>query len=111
MAAVAPSSPGTAQLVYGSNNWSTQVIGTTPSYLTVRDWRLASGLPFTDSDIRSATRVALLGQTVALNLFGDDDPVDKIIRIKGSPYLVLGVLAAKGQSPQRGAMPRASSSA
>src|SRR5512139_3782313 len=68
VAAAAPSAPGTAQLVYGSNNWSTQVIGTTPSYLTVRDWRLASGIPFTDSDIRSATRVALLGQTVAQNL-------------------------------------------
>lgn len=96
--AAAPSSPGTAQLVYGPNNWSTQVIGTTPNFLMVRDWRLASGMPFTDSDIRSATRVALLGQTVAKNLFGDDDPVDKTIRIKNSPYLVLGVLAAKGQS-------------
>ena len=96
--AAAPSSPGTAQLVYGANNWSTQVIGTTPSYLAVRDWRLAAGIPFTDSDIRSATRVALLGQTVAQNLFGDEDPVDKPIRIKNSPYLVLGVLSAKGQS-------------
>jgi putative ABC transport system permease protein len=96
--AAAPSSPGTAQLVYGPNNWSTQVIGTNPNFLTVRDWRLASGMSFTDSDIRSATRVALLGQTVAKNLFGDDDPVDKTIRIKNSPYLVLGVLAAKGQS-------------
>jgi putative ABC transport system permease protein len=98
MAAAAPSSPGTAQLVYGPNNWSTQVIGTTPNYLAVRDWQLASGIPFTDSDIRSATRVALIGQTVALNLFGDEDPVDKTIRIKNSPYLVLGVLSAKGQS-------------
>lgn len=96
--AVAPSAPGTAQLVYGPNNWSTQVIGTTPSFLTVRDWRLASGMPFTESDIRSATRVALLGQTVAQSLFGDEDPVDKTIRIKNSPYLVLGVLAGKGQS-------------
>ena len=98
VAAAAPSAPGTAQLVYGPNNWSTQVIGTTPSYLTVRDWRLASGIPFTDSDIRAATRVALLGQTVAQNLFADEDPVDKTIRIRNSPYLVLGVLAAKGQS-------------
>ena len=98
VAAAAPSAPGAAQLVYGASNWSTQVIGTTPSYLTVRDWRLASGIPFTDSDIRSATRVALLGQTVAQNLFGDEDPVDKTIRIKNSPYVVLGVLAAKGQS-------------
>ncbi len=98
VAAVAPSSPGTAQLVYGSNNWSTQVIGTLPSFLTVRDWRLSAGFAFADSDVRSATRVALLGQTVARNLFGDEDPVGKTIRIRNSPYLVLGVLAAKGQS-------------
>jgi putative ABC transport system permease protein len=98
VAAVAPSSPGTAQLVYGPNNWSTQVVGSTPSFLTVRDWKLASGFPFTDSDIRSATRVALLGQTVAQNLFGDEEPVGKTIRIRNSPYVVLGVLAAKGQS-------------
>lgn len=96
--AVAPASPGVAQLVYGPNNWSTQVIGTTPSYLQVRDWQLSAGSVFTDSDIRSATRVALLGQTVAQNLFGDDSPVDKTIRIKNSPYVVLGVLAGKGQS-------------
>ncbi len=98
VAAAAPSSPGTAQMVYGSNNWSTQIIGTTPSYLAVRDWRLSSGFPFTDSDVRSATRVALLGQTVAKNLFGDEDPVGQTLRIKNSPYVVLGVLAAKGQS-------------
>ena len=96
--AAAPSSPGSAQLVYGSSNWSTQITGTTPSLLAVRDWRLAAGFPFTDSDIRAATRVALLGQTVKQNLFGDEDPVGKIIRIKNSPYVVLGVLAPKGQS-------------
>ena len=98
VAAVAPSMPGTAQLVYGPNNWSTQVMGTTPSFLVVRDWQLSSGSAFTDTDVRSATRVALLGQTVVQNLFGDDDPVGKTLRIKNSPYVVLGVLAAKGQS-------------
>ncbi len=98
LAAVAPSSPGVAQLVYGPNNWSTSVYGTTPSYLQVRDWGVASGSAFTDTDVRSATRVALLGQTVAHNLFGDEDPVNKTIRIKNSPYVVLGVLSAKGQS-------------
>ena len=98
VAAVAPSSPGTAQLVYGSNNWSTQVYGTTPAYLAVRDWKLAAGFPFTDSDLRSATRVALLGKTVVDNLFGGKDPVGKTIRIKNSPYVVLGTLAPKGQS-------------
>ncbi|MFZ1546939.1 MAG: ABC transporter permease [Candidatus Nitrotoga sp.] len=98
ISAVAPNAPGTAQLVYGSNNWSTQVIGTTPSYLEVRDWKLSAGYPFSDSDVRSATRVAMLGQTVVKNLFGDEDPVGKTIRIKKSPYQVVGVLAMKGQS-------------
>ena len=98
IAAVAPIAPGTAQLVYGSNNWSTMVAGTTPGYLEVRDWSVESGFAFTDSDVRSATRVALLGRTVAQNLFGDTDPVGKTIRIKQSPFLVIGVLAAKGQS-------------
>jgi putative ABC transport system permease protein len=90
--------PGTEQLVYGSNNWSTLVYGTTPSYLQVAAWSLASGAPFTDSDVRSAARVALLGQTVVDTLFGAEDPVGKTVRIKNSPYLVLGVLAPKGQS-------------
>ena len=98
IAAVAPNAPGTAQLVYGPNNWSTQVIGTLPSYLEVRDWALAGGFPFSDSDVRSATRVALLGQTVVKNLFGDEEAVGKTIRIKQSPYQVVGVLAPKGQS-------------
>ena len=98
VSAAAPSSPGTAQLVYGPNNWSTQVMGTTPAILAVRDWKLSAGFPFTDSDIRSATRVALLGKTVVENLFGDEDPIGKTLRIKNSPYVVLGVLAPKGQS-------------
>ncbi len=98
VSAVAPTQPGTAQLVYGANNWSTQVMGTTPSFFVVRDWKLSAGFPFTSTDIRSATRVAVLGKTVADNLFGDEDPVGKTIRIRNSPYVVLGLLAPKGQS-------------
>ncbi|MGB7541081.1 MAG: ABC transporter permease, partial [Burkholderiales bacterium] len=98
IAAVAPVSPGSAQIVYGSNNWSTAVTGTTPSYLDVRAWPIAAGYAFTDSDVRSGTRVALLGRTVVKNLFVDEDPVGKTIRIKQSPFLVIGVLASKGQS-------------
>jgi putative ABC transport system permease protein len=98
IAAVAPVSPGTGQIVYGSNNWSTAVAGSTPSILVVRDWPVSAGYAFTDSDVRAATRVALLGRTVVQNLFGDEDPIGKTIRIKQSPFLVIGVLAAKGQS-------------
>ena len=96
--AVAPILPGTAQVVYGANNWGTNVLGTTPRFLDVRSWSVSAGFPFNDSDLRSATQVALLGHTVVKNLFGDEDPVGKIIRIGRSPYLVMGTLAAKGQS-------------
>jgi putative ABC transport system permease protein len=96
--AVAPVYPGTAQLAYGANNWSTVVSGSTPDYLTVRNWSLDSGHPFEESDVRGATRVVLLGQTVAKNLFGEEDPTGKSIRIKNSPFLVIGLLAPKGQS-------------
>lgn len=96
--AVAPVYPGSAQLAYGSNNWSTVVTGSTPDYLTVRNWTLDSGHPFEESDVRGATRVVLLGQTVAKNLFGEEDPTGKSIRIKNMPFMVIGVLSAKGQS-------------
>lgn len=98
IAATAPVVPGSAQMVYQSSNWYTQILGTTPSFFEVRDWNIEQGYPFTDSDVRGATRVVVLGKTVAQNLFGDEDPVGKTIRIKNSPYIVLGVLASKGQS-------------
>ena len=96
--AVAPVQPGSSQVIYGSNNWNTQVYGTTPSYLDVRDWDIQSGAVFGDAEMRSATRVAILGQTVVQQLFGDEDPVGKTIRIRNSPFVVIGVLARKGQS-------------
>lgn len=95
--AVAPIHPGSAQVVYGPNNWNTSVIGTTPGYLDARSWPVISGNAFTDSDVRSATRVALIGKTAADNLFGDEDPVGKTFRIRQSPFVVLGTLAVKGQ--------------
>jgi putative ABC transport system permease protein len=98
VAEVAPVVPGTAQIVYGSSNWSTSVYGTLPSFMTVREWPIESGAPFTDADVRGSTRVVLIGKTVALNLFGEEDPIGKTIRIKQSPYIVIGVLSAKGQS-------------
>ncbi len=72
--------------------------GTTPAFLEVREWPVISGEAFSDSDVRSATRVLLMGQTVARNLFGDENPVGKMVRVKNSPFLVLGILASKGQS-------------
>ena len=98
IAAVAPVAPGAAQLVAGSANWSTMVTGTTPAYLDVRDWEVERGSAFSAADVRAQTRVALLGATVARNLFGDESPEGRTIRIKGSPFTVIGVLAPKGQS-------------
>ncbi len=98
VAAVAPSSRGTAQMVYGSNNWSSRIEASSPGFFDVREWSVERGYPFTDADVRNAARVVVLGQTVATNLFGDEDPVGKTIRIKQSPYLVVGVLEKKGQS-------------
>jgi putative ABC transport system permease protein len=95
--AVAPIHPGSAQIVYGPHNWNTGIIGTTPDYLDARSWSIAAGSAFTDSDVRSATRVALIGQTAAQNLFGDEDPVGKTIRIRQSPFVILGMLGLKGQ--------------
>ena len=95
---VAPMLGGVAQIVFGHTNWSTGVQGTTPDVLTVRDWPVESGRGFTDQDVRSATKVCLVGVTVADNLFGGEDPIGQIVRIKNIPFKVLGVLAPKGQS-------------
>jgi putative ABC transport system permease protein len=100
VANVAPVLSGVAQVIYGHENWSTGVVGTTPDMLTVRDWPLAAGRPFTDQDVKSATKVCLLGQTVVDNLFGDMDPVGQFIRINNVPFTVIGILAPKGQSPR-----------
>jgi len=100
VADAAPIHNGVAQIVYGHTNWSTGVIGTTPSLLIVREWELRSGRSFITQDVKSATKVALLGQTVVDNLFGDQNPVGQTIRIKNVPFTVIGVLAKKGQNAQ-----------
>jgi len=72
---VAPTLGGVAQVVFGNQNWSTIVNGTTPEVLEIRDWRLSSGRSFTQQDVDGATKVCLLGQTVVDNLFGGIDPI------------------------------------
>jgi putative ABC transport system permease protein len=97
--AVAPSSRGGSQVVYGNSNWATQVLGTTPDYLSIRDIEMQSGSPFTQQDVDADAKVALLGQTVVDNLFNGNDPVGQVIRIKQVPITVVGTLVPKGQSP------------
>jgi putative ABC transport system permease protein len=94
--AVAPIASRGAQIVYGNQNWSTNVTGTTLDYLTVRSWDIAEGNMFTDDDVNAGTKVCVLGQTLVDNLFSDEDPIGAIIRIRNIPFTVVGVLAVKG---------------
>ncbi len=95
---VAPVQSQTVQLAFGASNWSAQVYGVTPEFMRVRDWAVESGQGISDTDVRSAARVVVLGQVVKKELFGIDDPVGKTVRIKNLPFTVVGVAAAKGQS-------------
>lgn len=91
---------GSGQVVYGNQNWSTLLMGATPELLQIREWPVVLGRSITTSDVDSAAKVCILGQTVARTLFGDEDPTGKMIRIKKVPFTVVGVLPGKGQSPQ-----------
>jgi putative ABC transport system permease protein len=89
------------QIVYGNRNWNGPINGISPSYFTIRDWSFTSGGPFTQTDLESAARVAVIGQTIVGNLFEPgEEPVGAVIRIKNVPFHVIGVLAPKGQSAQ-----------
>jgi putative ABC transport system permease protein len=96
--AVAPSSNTMTQAIYGNANWSTQVTGTSDKFLDVRDWSLASGRNFSESELRAGAAVCLLGETVKQELFGDEDPVGASIRLQNLSSEVIGVLTPKGQS-------------
>ena len=97
--AAAPIVRGSAQVIYADRNWSTSVLGTTADYEYVRDWRVTRGRFLTKQDVDGRTKNALIGTTVADELFGGEDPQGKIIRIKNVPFTVVGVLEKKGQSP------------
>lgn len=86
------------QVIGGVGNWSTQVQGVATNYMDIRDWPLATGDFFTDKDMVSRAKVAVLGQTVAKQLFPSDDPIGQQVRIRNVPFKVIGVLTAKGQS-------------
>jgi len=99
VAAVAPMVRGGVQVVYGNNNWATTAQGVTPDYMTIRDYSMMSGEFFTDQDVDAAAKTAVLGETVAENLFGDNVPTGQVVIIKNVPFTVAGVLTPKGQSP------------
>ncbi len=96
--AIAPYSAEGKQLTHGNQNWSTSVGGTTASYLFIRNYEIDEGRNFIPEDIKNNTKVAIIGNTVATELFGDVNPINKTIRIGNVPFKVIGVLKVKGQS-------------
>jgi putative ABC transport system permease protein len=98
LAAVAPGTSQGMTAVVGSENWSTSVTGTDNSYLTARNWTLAGGRAFTDSELRAGKAACIIGATVRKALFGARDPVDQRLRLKNLSCEIVGLLQAKGQS-------------
>jgi len=94
--AVSPSASTTAQVVFGNQNWNTRIAGYNQHYPLLRNWKIAQGEFFQESHVKTAARVAVLGQTVVDELFGGGDPIGQTIRVKNLPFQVLGVLAKKG---------------
>ena len=94
----APSMRTGAQVIAGNTNWSTSIMGATNDYLEAREWPLQSGRAFEAAEIQGSAKVAMIGQTVATQLFGESDPLDQVIRIKKVPVTIIGVLGKKGQN-------------
>jgi len=96
VAAVSPEVSVTAQAIANGRNWSTTVVGESQDYLKIRDWKLAAGSMFNDSDIRSAAKIAVIGSKTANELFGPLNPVGQSVRIKNIPFTIVGLLESKG---------------
>jgi putative ABC transport system permease protein len=98
VALVAPGASASGQVVYADQNWSTRINGTEPQFFDIRNWDFSGGSSFTADDVTHASDVAVLGDTVKRNLFGNTNPVGQTIRVGNLPFEVVGVLSAKGQS-------------
>lgn len=96
---ITPSVDGGGQVINGSNNWPTTIYGVNPEYLNIKVWDLKSGSMFTDVEVKTAAKVAVIGQTIVENIFPDGtDPVGQMIRFNNIPFKVIGVLEEKGES-------------
>ena len=95
---VSPTAQGSYQIVYGHENWQTSVYGVIPEYMAIQSLTMQSGIFFSEHDVDVRSRVAVIGTTVATNLFGTVNPVGKKIRVGNAPYTVIGLLASKGSS-------------
>ncbi|MBS9461930.1 ABC transporter permease [Flagellimonas sp. 389] len=96
---VSPQVDGNGQVIYGSDNWPSSIYGVNPEYLSIRVWEIQSGSMFTDVEVKSASKVAVIGQTVVENIFTNgEDPVGRMIRFNNIPFKVIGVLEEKGEN-------------
>jgi putative ABC transport system permease protein len=90
----------TTQVAAGNQNWFTRIYGESADYFDIRQWPLADGAPFTPQDVRSANKVCVVGRTTATQIYGNEDPVGQILRVKNVPFVITGILTPKGLSPQ-----------
>jgi putative ABC transport system permease protein len=90
----------TTQVAAGNQNWFTRIYGVSADYFDIRQWQLADGVPFTPRDVRSASKVCVIGRTTASQIYGNDEVVGQILRIKNVPFVITGVLPPRGLSPQ-----------
>lgn len=98
MKAASPNVDVNGQLVYGNNNWGTHGRGVSPEYFEIKRWPLSAGAPFTEADVEHAANLIVIGDTVRDKLFGNEDPIGKVVRMGTQPFQVVGVLEARGQS-------------
>ncbi len=94
--ALSPEDSTTAQAIANGRNWSTTVVGESPDYLKIRDWKLASGSMFTAREVHAAAKVAVIGSKTANELFGPLNPVGQSVRVKNIPFIIIGLLESKG---------------
>ena len=94
--AISPEASTSAQAIANGRNWSTSIVGESPDYLKIRDWKLAAGSMFTEREVRSAAKVAVVGSKTANELFGPLDPVGQTVRVKNIPFVIIGLLESKG---------------
>lgn len=93
---VSPEVRTSAQIAAGNENWATQILGESADYFTIREWPIVQGASFSEQDVRSANKVAVIGKTIADQLFPGEEPVGQILRVKNSPFIIVGVLLPKG---------------
>ena len=96
--AISTMSSQTQQLTYGNQNWSTTVYGIQPAYLFIKNYEIDMGRGFIPEDLQNSAKVTIIGSTIATELFGDVDPINKVIRVGNIPFKVIGLLKTKGQS-------------